>query len=179
MIVFAVSVVESREGARNSRECRDAAGNGDGSSCPYLSIRSKCVSALDLGMASVGCTAIYGCRQGPVSRFASGVSVVPANGFAGGSPTNFFSSVKIDNLVVNGGGNPQGTGACVFFEQVNSSIISNCSFNANDYGIRDFLSTGGNRYFNVSFTRCGQLLFVDTIGGNGILEHCHFEAPAN
>jgi hypothetical protein len=116
-------------------------------------------------------------ENGTITNFGFGINAGPNNAYAGGGPTNFFSSITIDNLVVSYALTPVGTGACVYFTDVNSSTISNCTFSAADYGIFDFQSAGGNRYTNVRFSNSGVPLWAYGLNGTAVLEHCQFAAP--
>jgi nitrous oxidase accessory protein NosD len=118
-------------------------------------------------------------ENGTITNFGIGVSAVPSNAYAGGGPTNFFSSISINNLVVSYALTPADTGACVFFTDVNLSTISNCTFSSADYGIRDFQSAGGNRYNNISFSNAGYPLVAYGLNGKDVLQHCQFAPPTN
>jgi hypothetical protein len=68
----------------------------------------------------------------------------------------------------------------VYFGFVNSSTISDCTIYNATYGIEEYASGGGNRYSNISFSNVPNPLWVhDLLNTSQILEHCHFEAPAN
>jgi hypothetical protein len=115
-------------------------------------------------------------ENGTINNFETGVSAIASNAIVGGAWSNFLSGINIRNLVVTGAVNPQDTGAGVFLEAVNNSIISNCSLSGS-YGIRDHQSAGGNLYTNITFINCGLPLLAYGLSGNALLEHCQFAPP--
>jgi hypothetical protein len=89
------------------------------------------------------------------------------NGITGIRVTGSFADVIVNHMVFI---NQSGVGAVgVEFDNLNSSTISNCTFNSTYYGIYDQNSTGGNSYNNNSFVNT--LIFITVYGsGNGVLK---------
>ena len=115
-------------------------------------------------------------KNGTIQNFGFGVWAESNN-----TTNPVLSSIDVNNLTLFISATPAANGAGVIFGQVTSSTISNCNFNGGEYGIEDTQSEGGNRYTNNTFVGVFACLFVT--GQNNavptVLEHCHFEAPAN
>lgn len=117
-------------------------------------------------------------ENGAISSFGIGVWAQPSNGGGTGQSASNLSSIDVTNLVFSFILNPAGNGACVLFDGVNSSSVSNCTFSSSHYGIEDDLSAGGNRYNNDRFTNLNPLSIFGTVN-TAVLEHCQFAPPGN
>jgi hypothetical protein len=104
-------------------------------------------------------------RNGGITMFQSEVQA--------GSSTSYLSNVHFEHLSLQHGA----TG--VSFIQVNSSTVSDCSFTDVYFGIQDEGSQGGNDYVDDSFDGNQSWTLQAISNGPIVLEHCHFEAPAN
>jgi hypothetical protein len=108
-------------------------------------------------------------RNGTVGNFHIGIDVNP-------SANGWLSNVHIDGMTFIGD-----VMACVQFQQVNSSSITNCTFDFGGfYDILDGGSQGGNTYsddfFSGPFYFGGAAISVSP-ANNATLEHMHFGAP--
>jgi hypothetical protein len=81
-------------------------------------------------------------RNGTISNFGFGVWAENV----GQGVIAYLSDITVSNIVFNTAQNSAEDSTGVDFDFVNSSTISNCSFNVGDWGIRDLQSQGGNSY---------------------------------
>jgi hypothetical protein len=91
----------------------------------------------------------------------------------------YLTNIGVRNITFFLSHTSAGNETCVLFSQVNSSSVSNCSFNVCENGISDEISQGGNQYANNTFTNVFQCLFV-TGQNNGVpsvLNRCSFDGP--
>jgi hypothetical protein len=116
-------------------------------------------------------------ENGTITNFGFGVWAEPSNAGGSGESANNFSSIDVNSLVISFALTPAGDGACILFDGVNSSSVSNCTFSSADYGIEDDVSAGGNRYDNDSFTNLNPLSIFGS-ANTAVLEHCQFAPPA-
>jgi hypothetical protein len=118
-------------------------------------------------------------ENGSITHFGFGVWAQPNNGGSSSTTTNNFSSIDVQKLAISFTLTPASDGACILFDGVDSSSVSNCIFSSSDFGIEDVVSNGGNRYTNISFTNVGRT--VSVLGGSAstVLDHCQFSNPAN
>jgi hypothetical protein len=88
-------------------------------------------------------------RNGTLKNFAFGVWAET------NVPTAPLTSIEVNNLTFFLSQPPAGNSTCVLFGgYVDSSSVTNCSFNNAAYGIQDVLSFGGNRYTNNYASQC-------------------------
>lgn len=89
------------------------------------------------------------------------------------------SGLTLNHLNINvftSSGGEGGTG--VIFSQVENSLVANCRFFGGEYGIEDYASPGGNRYFFDTFTGVNPLYVTAQNGGQQVIGDCRFAAPA-
>jgi hypothetical protein len=90
----------------------------------------------------------------------------------------YLSDIDVDHIVFHTAQNSAQDSTGVLFDFVNSSTISNCSFNVGDYGIEDIESQGGNTYSNDTFFGMGEALRVIPANATVLgINHCNFAAP--
>jgi hypothetical protein len=91
-----------------------------------------------------------------------------------------LSDINVNNMAFNLIGSPIADGVCILFDRVNSSSVTNCTFNSVDKGIGDGGSGGGNRYTNDSFTNVLDCIDIGPLGGSTtVIEHCQLEGSTN
>jgi hypothetical protein len=110
-------------------------------------------------------------RNGTITHFGVGIDVENNN------PAG-LSSITISNLTITALTVPPSPSFCVLFNgYVKNSVVRDCTFNTADYGIRDILSPGGNRYSNITMNAVAEALDVVQAPGTHVLDQCEF-APA-
>jgi hypothetical protein len=105
-------------------------------------------------------------RNGTIANFEYGVSAFT-------QPQT--SDLTVNNIVFDVISTGTAVGYGINFAYVNSSTVSNCTFNDATYGIGDYSSAGGNHYNNDTFVRNVFPLLVE--GGPFTLNHCQFDGP--
>lgn len=89
------------------------------------------------------------------------------------------SGITLNHLNINvftpsPSGDEGGTG--VIFSNVQNSLIANCRFSGGEYGIEDYASPGGNRYYFDTFIGVNPL-YVTTSSGQQVIGDCRFALP--
>jgi hypothetical protein len=128
-------------------------------------------------------------RNGTINNFGIAIESTTPDNLA----TVSLSNITIDNIVFNLPTTVDVIGiAGVWFNNTNSSIVSNCTFNLNGttngvtYGIGDHFSKGGNNYNNNSFLNISYPIVIQSLpeinqqqSGTShlILSNCQFAPP--
>ena len=113
-------------------------------------------------------------RNGTITSFWQGLVVNP-------SGQDYMSNIHIENITFYGIRYRN-----VFYNLINSSTISGCTFigavpgeSGALYGIEDYGSQTGNSYTNNAFDGAQTWEIAVSTSGPVDLEHCHFEVPSN
>jgi hypothetical protein len=114
-------------------------------------------------------------KNGTISNFEYGVTAV-------GTPTNqnnyFLSDIIVNNIVFDVTSTGTAVGYGINFVYVNSSTVSNCTFNGATYGIADYGSSTGNSYNGITFLNTPYPFIVwRALNSPFALDRCQFSAP--
>jgi hypothetical protein len=97
--------------------------------------------------------------------------------FAFGVVATLQTDITVNNMTIHVGSS-ETNAVGVFFGNVTSSTISNCSFSGGSFGIEDNASPGGNNYSNDTFVKSNPLFVLSQNGGiPQVLSHCQFGGP--
>jgi len=108
-------------------------------------------------------------RNGTIQNFNAGINVTPLGN------VGYLSNVDVQNVTFS---NIDGTQIC--FDQVNASVISNCTFlGFAQVAIEDSSSQTGNRFNQNTFDGKQRApLYVLLPAGPLVLDQCRFEVPS-
>jgi hypothetical protein len=107
-------------------------------------------------------------KNGTIQNFAYGVWASIGNAAFPAA----LADITVTNIVFND------LAQSVLLERVDSSTVSNCTFNGDSGGIQDEGSNGGNTFANDSFTKIVEPLVVFNEGAHLSMDRCQFDKPA-
>jgi hypothetical protein len=111
-------------------------------------------------------------ENGTVQNFGFGVWAEIAN--------VYLTDIEVNSIAFHISQTANNASAGVLFSQVDSSVVSNCSFFSADTGIEDNMSRGGNSYSNNTFLGTAECLTVSPSNGvPAVLANCRFSGPSN
>jgi hypothetical protein len=112
-------------------------------------------------------------KNGTLQGFGIGIDL----NNPGNLSANYLLNAHVENMTLNGDGGL----ADLRLSRVNSSTITDCTFNASEYGILDTFTLLSNSYSNNSFHGSQTtLIAVSNTAGPLVTGHCQFQAsPSN